>query len=218
MFDPALMSQLTALATVIGIDIVLAGDNAVVVGMAAAGLPRDLRGRAILIGILAAMLMRIGFALVAAQLMTIVGLMAAGGVLLLWVAWKLWRELRETAREHAAASVALAEADGEDVGDVAGPSGVGETKTLRQAVIQILVADLTMSLDNVLAVAGAAHEHPYIMAFGLLLSIALMGLAAAWIARMLERNRWIAYVGLALIVYVALRMIWDGGQALALAA
>lgn len=207
MFDAAMMDQASALAQVIGIDIVLAGDNAVVVGMAAAGLPHHLRGRAICIGIVAAMLMRIGFALVAAELMTIVGLMAAGGVLLLWVAWKLWRELRESAAEHAGAELVEDEESGP-------PGGV---KTLRQAVIQILLADLTMSLDNVLAVAGAAHEHPYIMAFGLFLSVALMGLAASWIAGLLDRNRWIAYVGLGLIVYVALRMIWDGGNALALA-
>lgn len=210
MFDAHTMSQLSALAQVIGIDIVLAGDNAVVVGMAAAGLPKEFRARAIMIGIVAAMLMRVAFALVAAQLMTVVGLMAAGGILLLWVAWKLWRELRESAGEHAAALVAdEPERTTEGLG--------GERKTLRQAVTQILVADLTMSLDNVLAVAGAAHEHPYIMAFGLILSIALMGLAATWIARLLDRHRWIAYVGLGLIIYVALRMIWDGGSALALA-
>lgn len=209
MFDAHTMSQASALAQVIGIDIVLAGDNAVVVGMAAAGLPKELRARAIMIGIVAAMLMRVAFALVTAQLMTIVGLMVAGGVLLLWVAWKLWRELREQAAERAGVD-AITEEDA----DAAPPGG---QKTLRQAVIQILLADLTMSLDNVLAVAGAAHEHPYIMAFGLVLSIALMGVAATWIARLLDRHRWIAYVGLALIVYVALHMIWDGGQAIAVA-
>lgn len=207
MFDAETMSQLSALAQVIGIDIVLAGDNAVVVGMAAAGLPRELRARAIMIGIIAAMLMRVGFALITAQLMTIVGLMAAGGVLLLWVAWKLWRELRESHAEQEAVEAVY----GEDGELIDGPPG-GE-KSLRQAVIQILLADLTMSLDNVLAVAGAAHEHPWIMAFGLALSIALMGLAATWIARLLERHRWIAYFGLGLIIYVALRMIWDGGGA-----
>ncbi len=213
MFDPEMIGQLKALVSVIGIDIVLAGDNAVVVGMAAAGLSRELRSRAILIGILAAMGMRIAFALVAAELMTIVGLMAAGGVLLLWVAWKLWRELRESAAASAAIKdLEAEEAGGDGVGDGAGG---GDGKTLKQAVIQILIADLTMSLDNVLAVAGAAHEHPYIMAFGLVLSVALMGIAATWIARMLETHRWIAYVGLALIVYVALSMIWDGGHALA---
>ena len=205
MFDAETMSQLQALITVIGIDIVLAGDNAVVVGMAAAGLPRELRAKAIMIGIVAAMLMRIGFALVTAQLMTVVGLMAAGGVLLLWVAWKLWREIREGHAEAAAVEAAY--------GETPEAAAVG-TKTLRQSVIQILIADLTMSLDNVLAVAGAAHDHPYIMAFGLLLSIALMGLAATWIARLLERHRWIAYVGLVLIVYVAIMMIYDGGRPL----
>jgi len=210
MFDADLMSQASALAQVIGIDIVLAGDNAIVVGMAAAGLPKELRARAICIGIIAAMLMRVGFALVTAQLMTVVGLMAAGGVLLLWVAWKLWREIRESAAEHAGAVIVDGEEDG---GEAA--AAPGQQKTLRQAVVQILLADLTMSLDNVLAVAGAAHEHPYIMAFGLFLSIALMGLAATWIARLLDRHRWIAYVGLLLIVYVALTMIWDGGSALA---
>lgn len=211
MFDAELMSQASALAQVIGIDIVLAGDNAVVVGMAAAGLPKELRARAIMIGIVAAMVMRIGFALVAAQLMTIVGLMLAGGLLLLWVAWKLWREICDARAEHAAA-LALGGEDGAET--AANPSGV---KTLRQAVIQILVADLTMSLDNVLAVAGAAHEHPWVMAFGLVLSIALMGAAATWIARVLDKYRWVASVGLVLILYVACRMIWEGGNALALA-
>ena len=210
MFDADFMSQASALAQVIGIDIVLAGDNAVVVGMAAAGLPKELRARAIMIGILAAMVMRIGFALVAAQLMSVVGLLFAGGVLLLWVAWKLWRELCEARAEHAAA-LAL---DGEDSD---GAADANSGKTLRQATIQILVADLTMSLDNVLAVAGAAHDHPWVMAFGLVLSVALMGAAATWIARLLDRHRWIAYVGLILILYVACMMIWDGGNALAVA-
>lgn len=210
MFDAEMMSQASALAQVIGIDIVLAGDNAVVVGMAAAGLPKELRARAIMIGIIAAMLMRIGFALIAAQLMSIVGLMLAGGVLLLWVAWKLWREICEARAEHAAAMALGGEASADDDTDSGG------AKTLRQAVIQILIADLTMSLDNVLAVAGAAHEHPWVMAFGLVLSVALMGAAATYIARLLDRHRWIAYVGLILIVYVACTMIWDGGNALAL--
>lgn len=208
MFDALSMSQASALAQVIGIDIVLAGDNAVVVGMAAAGLPKELRARAIMIGIVAAMAMRIGFALAAAQLMTVVGLMLAGGILLLWVAWKLWREIRESAAEHAGVEAVAAEMEG-------GPAAPGGKKDLRTAVIQILLADLTMSLDNVLAVAGAAHAHPWIMAFGLVLSIALMGLAASWIARLLDRHRWIAYVGLCLIVYVALQMIWQGGHAIA---
>ncbi len=211
MFDAETLNQLTALSTVIGIDIVLAGDNAVVVAMAAAGLSKELRAKAIMIGIVAAMLMRVIFALVAAQLMTIVGLMAAGGVLLLWVAWKLWRELRENQSSQQTSSSSEVLSEGEESPTVFVP----ERKTLRQAIVQILVADLTMSLDNVLAVAGAAHDHPYIMAFGLFLSVALMGVAATWIARLLERNRWIAYVGLLLILYVALKMIWEGGVMLA---
>ncbi len=211
MFDAETLNQLTALSTVIGIDIVLAGDNAVVVAMAAAGLSKELRAKAIMIGIVAAMLMRVIFALVAAQLMTIVGLMAAGGVLLLWVAWKLWRELRDNQSSQQTSSSSEALSAGEESPTVFVP----ERKTLRQAIVQILVADLTMSLDNVLAVAGAAHDHPYIMAFGLFLSVALMGVAATWIARLLERNRWIAYVGLLLILYVALKMIWEGGVMLA---
>jgi len=210
MFDPETLSQITALLTVIGIDIVLAGDNAVVVAMAAAGLSKELRAKAIMIGIVAAMLMRIIFALVAAELLSIVGLLALGGVLLLWVAWKLWRELRE--HQTSPNGPQLSDFSDEEQSDLADKKL--PQKTLRQAVIQILVADLTMSLDNVLAVAGAAHDHPYIMAFGLFLSVALMGLAATWIARLLERNRWIAYVGLLLILYVALRMIWDGGIAI----
>ncbi len=210
MFDPETLSQITALLTVIGIDIVLAGDNAVVVAMAAAGLSKELRAKAIMIGIVAAMLMRIIFALVAAELLSIVGLLALGGVLLLWVAWKLWRELRE--HQTSPNGPQLSDSSDEEQSDLADKKL--PQKTLRQAVIQILVADLTMSLDNVLAVAGAAHDHPYIMAFGLFLSVALMGLAATWIARLLERNRWIAYVGLLLILYVALRMIWDGGVAI----
>ena len=210
MFDPETLSQITALLTVIGIDIVLAGDNAVVVAMAAAGLSKELRAKAIMIGIVAAMLMRIIFALVAAELLSIVGLLALGGVLLLWVAWKLWRELRE--HQTSPNGPQFSDSSDEEQSDLADKKL--PQKTLRQAVIQILVADLTMSLDNVLAVAGAAHDHPYIMAFGLFLSVALMGLAATWIARLLERNRWIAYVGLLLILYVALRMIWDGGLAI----
>ncbi len=211
MFDAETLNQLTALSTVIGIDIVLAGDNAVIVAMAAAGLSKELRAKAIMIGIVAAMLMRVIFALVAAQLMTIVGLMAAGGVLLLWVAWKLWRELRDnhSSLQSSSSSETL------NVREECPSVSVPKQKTLRQAIVQILVADLTMSLDNVLAVAGAAHDHPYIMAFGLFLSVALMGVAATWIARLLERNRWIAYVGLLLILYVALKMIWEGGVMLA---
>lgn len=194
-------NELTALMSVIVIDLALAGDNAIIVGMAAAGLRPDLRMRAIVIGIAAATVMRIAFASVTVQLLEIVGLLAAGGLLLLWVSWKLWRELREGATHAEAAGEAALEGE---------PVPLGPVKTLRQAIIQILVADLTMSLDNVLAVAGAAREHEWVLVVGLALSVAFMGLAASVVARLLLRHRWIAYVGLALIVYVAISMIWDG--------
>ncbi|MSO65495.1 MAG: TerC family protein [Alphaproteobacteria bacterium] len=199
-----LVSELWALASVIVIDVVLAGDNAVAVGMAAAGLPKANRGKVILIGIIAATLLRIAFALGATQLMQIVGLTLAGGVLLLWVAWKLWRELRREGRAAEKAGEAALEGGSE--------ANQAPTKTFRQAVLQIVAADLSMSLDNVLAVAGVAREHPVILIIGLVLSVAMMGAAAVIIARLLERHRWIAYVGLVLIAYVALRMVWDGGH------
>jgi YjbE family integral membrane protein len=188
----------TAFFGVIMIDLTLAGDNAVVIGLAAAGLPAHQRKKAIMIGILAATLMRIGFASVAVQLLAIVGLLLAGGLLLLWVAWKMWQEIRAPDPDP---HVELGEA----------PLEV-HTKTLRQAVIQIIVADLSMSLDNVLAVAGAAREHPWVLVFGLALSIVLMGVAATYIARLLQRHHWIAWVGLAIILFVALKMIWHGGH------
>ncbi len=194
---------LAALMQVIAIDLVLAGDNAIVIGLAAAGLPAEQRRKAIFWGIAAATVMRIGFAAVTAQLLAIVGIALAGGVLLLWVCWKMFRELREGGHEEEHGADALDTATAE-------AAGGAPRKTLRQAVTQILVADISMSLDNVLAVAGAAREHPYILAFGLLLSIALMGLAASYIARLLQRYRWIAYVGLAIILYVALKMIYEG--------
>ncbi len=201
---------LTALMQVIMIDLVLAGDNAIVIGLAAAGLPVDQRRNAILIGIIAATVMRIGFALVTVQLLAIVGLLLMGGILLLWVCWKMWRELRAGHAEAELQSVeALANADLNADGTVAGGA---PRKSLKQAVIQIVIADVSMSLDNVLAVAGAAREHPTILVFGLMLSIALMGLAASFIARLLNRYRWIAYIGLAIILYVALDMIWRGWE------
>jgi YjbE family integral membrane protein len=202
LLDP---EALTALASVILIDIALAGDNAIAVGMAAAGLPAAQRRQAILIGVIAAALMRIAFAIFTAQLLDVIGLLLAGGLLLLWVAWKLWRELRGGAmveEEEREAEAAL-----EDIEPVA-PS-----KTLGAAVTQIVVADVSMSLDNVLAVAGAARDHELVLIFGLVLSVALMGLAASVVARLLRRYRWIAYVGLAIIVYVALVMVWDGTMA-----
>ncbi|AWB08554.1 hypothetical protein A6A40_26560 (plasmid) [Azospirillum humicireducens] len=192
---------LLALLQVIMIDLVLAGDNAIVIGLAAAGLPREQRGKAILIGILAATVLRIGFAAVTTQLLQIIGLLLAGGVLLLWVCWKMWRELRQPQDEDEA--VEVLEDDG-------GTQMAGPRKTLAQAVWQIVVADVSMSLDNVLAVAGAAREHLGVLVIGLTLSIALMGLAASLIARILHKHRWLAYVGLAVILYVALHMIYRG--------
>ncbi len=199
---------LTAFFQVILIDLVLAGDNAIVIGLAASGLPQEQRTKAIMVGIAAATLLRIFFASITVWLLAIVGLLLAGGILLLWVCWKMWRELRTTAAETHAAHEALAGQDLNADGTIAGGA---PRKTFRQAAIQIVIADVSMSLDNVLAVAGAAREHPVVLVFGLALSIALMGLAASFIARLLQRHRWIAYVGLAIIFYVALRMIWEGG-------
>ncbi len=196
-----------ALLQVIGIDLVLAGDNAIVIGLAAAGLPKDLRSKAILVGIAAATIMRIGFALITTQLLAIVGLLLAGGLLLLWVCWKMWKELRDGSHEENMAEEALTGDDLDADGTVAGGA---PRKTFAQAAWQIVIADISMSLDNVLAVAGAAKDHPTVLVIGLALSIAMMGLAATFIARLLNKHRWIAYVGLAIIVYVALKMMWEG--------
>lgn len=196
-----------ALLQVIAIDLVLAGDNAIVIGLAAAGLPADQRNKAILIGIVAATVLRIVFAALTVQLLQITGLLLAGGILLLWVSWKMWRELRTSHAESHAAQEALSGQDLNADGTIA--SGAPR-KTLRQAAIQIIIADVSMSLDNVLAVAGAARDHPSVLIVGLVLSIALMGIAASFIARLLERYRWIAYVGLVIIFYVALEMIYRG--------
>ena len=198
---------LTAFLQVIMIDLVLAGDNAIVIGLAAAGLPKEQRNKAILIGIIAATLLRIVFAAATTQLLQIVGLLLAGGVLLLGVCWKMWRELRTTHAEETDATEALEDEDLNADGTVA---GTVPRKTFAQAAWQIVIADVSMSLDNDLAVAGAAREHPTVLVFGLALSIALMGLAATFIARLLHKHRWIAYVGLAVILYVALEMIWRG--------
>jgi YjbE family integral membrane protein len=202
---------LTALGQVIMIDLVLAGDNAIVIGLAAAGLPKEQRGRAILIGILAATVLRIIFALLTTQLLQIIGLLLVGGLLLLWVCWKMWQELR--AGPHGEVEEQEA-ASGMDLNQDGSVTTAAPTKTLTQAAWQIVIADVSMSLDNVLAVAGAAHEHPEVLIFGLVLSIALMGLAASFIARLLNKYRWIAYVGLAIILYVAAEMIWKGGSEL----
>jgi YjbE family integral membrane protein len=198
--DPGVLN---ALLQVVLIDLVLAGDNAIVIGLAAAGLPQAQRGKAILIGIVAATMLRILFAGLATQILQIVGLLLAGGILLLWVCWKMWRELR-------ASPAAPMEAK-EAAGAAAGTNAEGKLrKTLVQATWQIIVADVSMSLDNVLAVAGAAREHPMVMIFGLALSIAMMGVAASFIAHLLQNHRWIAYVGLAVILYVAVEMIFRG--------
>jgi YjbE family integral membrane protein len=199
---------LSALLQVVLIDLVLAGDNAVVIGLAAAGLPAEQRRRAIVVGIIAATALRIVFAGVATQLLQVVGLLLAGGVLLLWVCWKMWRELREQAAH--ANELAFSHGGGGSAAAAAGPR-----KTFGQAAVQIVAADVSMSLDNVLAVAGAAREHPYILAFGLLLSVALMGVAADLLGRVLQKQRWIGYVGLAIIVYVAFEMIYRGSLELA---
>lgn len=199
---------LMALLQVIGIDLVLAGDNAIVIGLAAAGLPKEQRAKAILVGIAAATVMRIGFALITTQLLAIVGLLLAGGILLLWVCWKMWQELRAGAHEHdIEAMEALANEDLDADGAVGDDA---PRKTFAQAAWQIVIADVSMSLDNVLAVAGAAKDHPTVLIIGLALSIAMMGLAASFIAKLLNKHRWIAFVGLAIIVYVALKMMWEG--------
>lgn len=189
-------SQIIVLLSVIAIDLTLAVDNAVVLGTVAARLPIKIRKRVLLIGVVAAAVLRIVFASFASRLLTVLGLTLVGGLLLLWVAWKLWRELRapETPKE-------LREL-------------AAHTST-RQAVIQILVADLSMSLDNILAVAGAARDHYWIMVVGLFLSVVFMAIAANLLAGIMQKHRWISYVGLAIVVYVAVSMIWDGAHKLA---
>jgi YjbE family integral membrane protein len=198
---------LTALFQVILIDLVLAGDNAIVIGLAAAGLPQKQRAKAILIGIIAATVLRVAFAGFTIQLLRVVGLLLAGGILLLWVCWKVWRELRTSAEEEQDATAAFVNLDANAAGTMAGQA---RRKTLAQASWQIVVADVSMSLDNVLAVAGVAREHPYVLIFGLGLSISLMGVAASLVARLLQKHRWVSYLGLAVILYVALQMTYRG--------
>jgi YjbE family integral membrane protein len=181
------------------IDLVLAGDNAIVVGALAAGLPADQRKKVILIGIGAALVLRIFFALIVTWLMGIVGLIFAGGLLLLWVSWKFWREIREGAQNAGSEEI-----QGDE------HSGIKSSKGFASAAWAVAVADVSMSLDNVLAVAGAAREHPGILVIGLLLSVAMMGLAANYIARVINKYRWIAYIGLAVILVVAVKMIYEG--------
>lgn len=199
---------LSALLQVVAIDLALAGDNAIVIGLAAAGLPADQRKRAILVGIAAATVLRIVFALITQWLLSIGPmLLIAGGLLLLWVCWKMWRELRVSHEDERDATEALSNGDYNTDGKIA---GTAPRKTFSQAAWQIVIADVSMSLDNVLAVAGAAMKHPTVLIIGLALSIALMGFAASFVARLLHKYRWIAYVGLLIILYVAINMLLGG--------
>jgi YjbE family integral membrane protein len=189
----------SAFLQVLAIDLVLAGDNAIVVGALAAGLPAEQRRRVIVIGVIAALVLRILFALIVTQLLQIVGLILIGGLLLLWVAWKMWRDLH-----HSGESGGSPEVQGDE------HSGIRPAKSFTAAVWAVAVADVSMSLDNVLAVAGAARDHPGILIVGLVFAVALMGIAANVIAKYIERYRWIAYVGLAVILWVAVKMMYDG--------
>lgn len=206
LFDPSL----AALFQVILIDIVLAGDNAVVIGMAAACVPRPMRAKVVFWGLVAAVVLRILLATMTASILNIIGLMFAGGILLLWVCWRLWRDITQSREEEACAEEALHTPEG-------GPAAVAAMTadggvSMRRAIAQIVIADLSMSLDNVLAVAGAAMDHVWVLTIGLVLSIALMGIAASLIANLLQRHPWISYAGLIIVLYVALRMIWFGGM------
>jgi YjbE family integral membrane protein len=194
-----LSSEMHALLQVIVVDLVLAGDNAIVVGLVAASVPEEYRKKVILFGIVAATVLRILFSFVALQLLEITGLIFAGGLLLLWVGWKLWREIRQAKREAG---------DCDPVNSAAGP------KTFRGAVFQIVLADVSMSLDNVLAVAGAARHHTWVLVVGLGLSVALMAWASTFIANLLKRYHWIAYIGLLVVFYISGSMIWEGAQQL----
>lgn len=190
-------SWLFALGQVLMIDLVLAGDNAVVIGMAAARVPAQMRKKVVLWGLVAAVVLRIGLAAVAVQLMAIIGLTLAGGILLLWVCWRMWRDIAQ--------------------GEAKDAHAIDPNASMRQAVLQIVLADVSMSLDNVLGVAGAARDHLDVLIIGLVLSVALMGAAANVIARLLHRYRWISYVGLVIVLYVAISMIWEGGHKVAAA-
>jgi len=193
------VNQLGALLSVVIVDVVLAGDNAIVVGMAAAGLPVEKRRGVIVLGIAAATLMRILLAYFAVQVLAIIGMTLAGGVLLLWVSWKMYRDFRDM-RIDAQSSAARGGCCDQ----------IRVRKSAGQALTQIVLADVSMSLDNVLAVTGIARDHFWLLAFGLVLSVALMGVASTYIARLLDRHFWISWVGLGIITFVALRMIWEG--------
>ena len=199
--DPGFITSgaVTAFLEILFIDIVLAGDNAIVVGALAAGLPTEQRRKVIMIGVLAALVLRIAFALIVTQLLQIVGLVLAGGILLLWVAWRMFREIR-----HKGESAGSDEVSGDE------HSGLAPAKSFASAAWGVALADVSMSLDNVLAVAGAAKDHPWVLVFGLILSVLLMGAAANIIARYIDRYRWIAWIGLLVILWVALKMIYEG--------
>ena len=188
-----------AFCQVLMLDLVLAGDNAIVVGALAAGLPAEQRRKVIVIGVLAALVLRIGFALIVTQLLQVIGLILVGGLLLLWVAWRMWRDLHHEGESWGSEEI---------VGDE--HSGLRPAKSFVGAAWAVAIADVSMSLDNVLAVAGAAREHPGILIVGLIFAVGLMGVAANIIARYIERYRWIAWIGLAVILYVAVRMIYEG--------
>lgn len=192
-------AAMAAFLQVLMIDLVLAGDNAIVVGSLAAGLPTEQRKKVILIGVIAALVLRIGFALIVTWLLGIVGLVFAGGLLLLWVAWKMYRELASNTGSGGSPKI-----EGDE------HSGVKPAKSFAGAAISVAIADVSMSIDNVLGVAGAARDHPGILIVGLIFAVALMGLAANVIARYIERFRWIAWIGLAVILYVAGKMIYEG--------
>ena len=191
-FTAQIWPELVALFQVLLIDLVLAGDNAIMVGLAVNGLPVDQRRRAIFMGVAAATILRILFALITLQLLAIIGLLLAGGLLLLWVCWRMYRDLRGSSH-------------GDD-------SAQAPPKTMRAAMIQIVLADISMSLDNVLAVAGAAREHPRVLVIGLAISVVLMGAAASLVARMLDKYRWLAWIGLLIVLYIACKMIWEGSH------
>lgn len=199
--DPGLItfSAIAAFFEILFIDLVLAGDNAIVVGALAAGLPAEQRRRVILIGVIAALVLRIAFALVVTQLLRVTGLVLAGGLLLLWVAWRMYREIRHKDESEGSEEVA---------GDE--HSGLKPAKSFAGAAMGVAIADVSMSLDNVLAIAGAAREHPWVLVFGLVLSVLLMGAAASLIARYIDRYRWLAWAGLLVILWVALKMIYEG--------
>jgi YjbE family integral membrane protein len=210
MTDLISSQALAALIQVVLIDLVLAGDNALVIGLAAAGLPPERRKRAIAVGIVSATALRILCAGLATQLLQMFGLALAGGILLLWVCWKMWREIHAASQHQDRGGETL---EGALEGNRTTASKP-HRKAFGQVVLRIVVADVSMSLDNVLAIAGAARGHPFALAFGLILSVALMGVAAELISRLLQRHRWIAYLGLASILYVAGEMIYRGAYEL----